>query len=72
MKIDSIRSLTEGKHLKLTLKSENKLIDAIGFQMGNLADEYRIGDKIDIAGTLEINSYNNSVQVNLKSIMKSY
>lgn len=71
MKIDSIRSLSEGKHLKLTLKSENRLLEAIGFQMGELANEYRIGDNIDIAGTIEINSYNDSVQVNLKSIMRT-
>lgn len=72
LKIDSIRSLSDGKHLKLTLKAENRLIEAIGFQMGELADDYRIGDKIDVAGTVEINSYNNCVQINLKSIMKSY
>ena len=41
--------------------------------MGNLAEEYKIGDKIDVAGMLEINSFNgiDSVQINLKDIMKS-
>ncbi len=75
LKIDSIRALTEGKHLKLTLKEENKnnIVNAIGFNMGHLVDQYRIGDKIDIVGTLEINNFNgnNIIQFNLKDIMKS-
>lgn len=73
LKIDSIRALSEGKHLKMTLKDNNSLINAIGFNMGNLVDEYLIGDKVDIIGTLEINSYNGieTIQINLKDIMKS-
>ena len=59
LRIDSIRALSEGKHLKLTLKDDNYIIDAIGFNMGALANEYLIGDKIDVVGTLEINSFNN-------------
>ena len=74
LKIDSIRALTEGKHLKLTLKYDNIVINAIGFNMGNLADEYLIGDKVDVLGALEINTYNgnSSIQLNLKDIRKSY
>ncbi len=74
LKIDSIRALTEGKHLKLSLKTnQNTYIDAIGFNMGNLSEEYKIGDKVDLAGNLEINSFNdrNSIQINLKDMMKS-
>ena len=73
LKIDSIRALTEGKHLKLTLRDGNKIINAIGFNMGKLADEYLIGDKVDIVGVLEINRFNGAetVQMNLKDIMKS-
>ena len=74
LKIDSIRSLTEGKHMKLTLKTENgNIITAMGFNMGNRAEEFLIGDKVDIVGTLEINSFNgrDSIQFNLKDIMKS-
>ena len=74
LKIQSIRALSEGKHLKLTLKDENTLIDAIGFNMGELSNEYLIGNKIDVVGTLEINSFNNmeNIQINLKDIRKSY
>lgn len=74
LKIDSIRALSEGKHIKLTLKDKNVVIDAIGFNMGNLVNEYLLGDKIDVVGSLEINKFNGkeSIQLNLKDIRKSY
>ena len=72
LKINSIRTLSEGKHLKITVKSNNTIVDAIGFNLGELAEDYRIGDKIDVVGTLEINSYGGmeSLQINIKDIMK--
>ena len=74
LKIDSIRALSDGKHLKMTLKDGNSLINAIGFNMGSFSKEYMIGDKVDVAGTLEINSFNGRdfVQINMKDIMKSF
>ena len=74
LKIDSIRSLTEGKHIKLTLKSNNNTyINAIGFNLGYLVDEFVIGDKVDVAGNIEINSFNgtDSIQINLKDMIKT-
>lgn len=74
LKIDSIRALSEGKHIKLTLKKDDgNIIGAIGFNMGSLVNDYRIGDKVDIVGTLEINAFNGeeSLQIVLKDIMKS-
>ena len=58
LKIDSIRALSDGKHLKMTLKDGNTIVNAIGFNMGQLSKEYMIGDRIDVVGTLEINAYN--------------
>ena len=73
LRIDSIRALSEGKHVKLTLKEDNRVINAIGFNMGTLAEEYKIGDKIDVAGVLEINTFNgvDNLQINIKDVMKS-
>ena len=73
LKIDSIRALSEGKHLKLTLKEGNTVVNAIGFNMGGLAEEYRIGDKIDVVGVLEINTFNgvDTLQINMKDIMRA-
>lgn len=74
LKIYSVRSLSEGKHIKMTLQDSHFYVDAIGFNLGHLAEEYQIGDKIDVVGTLEINQFNGreSVQINLKDIRKSY
>lgn len=74
LKINSIRALSDGKHLKLTLKDENYMINAIGFNMGELSQKYLLDDKVDIVGSLDINSYNGneSVQIILKDMRKSY
>ncbi len=74
LKIDSIRALSEGKHIKLTLRDKNILVDVIGFNMGNLVNDFRIGDRVDVVGALEINKFNGkeSVQINLKDMRKSY
>ena len=74
LKIDSIRALSEGKHIKLTLKQGNQnLINAMGFNLGELTNDYRIGDKVDVVGSLEINKFNGeeSIQILLKDMMKS-
>ena len=73
LKIDSIRALSEGKHLKLTLKDNKNIVNAIGFNLGELSNEYKIGDKVDVVGNLEINSFNgvDNIQINIKDIMKS-
>lgn len=74
LKIDSIRSLTDGKHLKLVLKNNNNnYINAIGFNMGYLTEEFKIGDRVDAAGNLELNTYNGNttIQISLKDLIKS-
>ena len=74
LKINSIRALSEGKHLKLTLKDDNFMVNAIGFNMGDLTEKYLLDDKVDIVGNLDINSYNGmeSIQIMIKDIRKSY
>ncbi len=54
------------------LKDENEIINAIGFNLGELSEEYLIEIKL-MVGTLEINAYNGQeqIQINLKDIMKS-
>ena len=74
LKINSIRALSEGKHLKLSLKDDNFMVDAIGFNMGELSEKYLLDDKVDIVGNLDINSFNGneSIQIIIKDIRKSY
>lgn len=73
IKIDSIRTLGEGKHLKLNFKDNQVVYDAIGFNLGYLKEEFNCGDKVDVVHNLEINKFNNieKVQLNVKDIMKS-
>ncbi len=44
-----------------------------GFGIGEMAKNYLIGDKVDIVGSLEINSFNGNEQVQLviKDMRKS-
>ena len=48
--------------------NNKNITNAIGFNMGALADIYRIGDRVDIARNLEINSLNgvDSIQITIK------
>ncbi len=73
LKIHAIRTLSEGKHVKLKLGIDNYVIDAIGFNMGTLTQQYLIGDKVDVVGNLEISEYggNEYMQINLKDIRKT-
>lgn len=74
LKIKSIRALSEGKHLKLALANENFIINAIGFNLGELSEKYLLDNKIDIVGNLDINVFNGveSIQIIIKDIRKSY
>ena len=73
LKIISIRTLSEGKHLKLVLLDGNNYIDAVGFSMGDLAEKYQIGDKVDIVGNISVNRYKDleNVQITLKDMRTS-
>lgn len=73
LKIVSIRSLSEGKHLKILLKQDNFFIDAIGFNMGDLTEQYKIEDRVDIVGTIDINVFNRNenVQLTIKDMRRA-
>lgn len=73
IKVDSIRTLSDGKHLKLNVKDGNTVFDAIAFNMGDRKDSIHMGDRVDILHYLEINKYNGleKIQLNVKDIKKS-
>lgn len=74
VKIDGIRQLSDGKHIKLILRDGTNALEAIGFNMGNIFSTYILGDIVDVVGTITINEYNNktSIQLLLKDIKKSF
>ncbi len=70
MNVAQIKSLSEGKHIKLFLTSQEHCIEAVGFNMGELLDLLKIDDKIDIAFSIDINIYRGArqLQVLLKDV----
>ena len=73
LKVNAIRTIKDDKHLKLVLRDDKSLIDAVGFSMGSRRDEIRIGDRVDIVGNVELNSYNTpkTIQIVLQDFKKS-
>lgn len=68
-RVSDIRELSEGKHLKLTLKKDEYSLDAVAFGYGALAKKIYKGMMIHLAGNLEINDYNGKVQMIVKDIL---
>ena len=73
IRVDSIRTLSNDKHLKLNVKEDHRIFSAIAFNMGDLKNSIRMGDKADILCGIELNSFNgiDMLQLNIKDIKKS-
>jgi single-stranded-DNA-specific exonuclease len=57
----------EKNHLKIKLgQKEFETIDAIGFGMVEFADNFKVGDNIDIAYTIDSNTWNGNTKLQLK------
>ncbi len=64
-RIVDIKTLSEGKHCRLLVESDKRLVEAIAFGAGSMASEYCVGDTVDIAGELNINLYNGQVRLQI-------
>ncbi len=65
--VDDIRIMgKEGTHLRLQLRHSDKLLEAVGFGMGSLAADIHKGDTIDIAYSLDENTWNGNTKLQLK------
>ena len=73
LKIQSIRTIKEDKHLKLTVRDDKYQIEALAFSQGNRRDELRLGDKIDVLCSVDINTYTQprTIQLILQDFKKS-
>lgn len=73
LKVHAIRTLKEDKHLKFTLKDDRILIEALAFSQGARRDEFKVGDKIDVLCSVELNTYNSpkTIQLVLQDFKKS-
>ncbi len=68
-KIADMRELSDGKHLKLTLKKNDRVLDAIGFGQGPLAKKLYKGMSVYVSGNIEINDYNGQPQMIVRDIL---
>ena len=57
LKVVSISTLKDDKHLKLRLQDEDFVVDALFFKAGDRRDEIKLNDKIDVAFTLSLNEF---------------
>jgi len=68
--IEDVRVVgSDGKHLKLKVKSQKskvKSFDAIAFGMGERANEFHIGDKVDAVYTIDEDRWNGTKKLQLK------
>jgi single-stranded-DNA-specific exonuclease len=65
--VENMRLLgKENTHLKLWLKADGKSFEAIAFGMGSLASDLQTGSKIDVAYTLDENTWNGNTKLQLK------
>ncbi len=73
LKVQSIRTIKEEKHLKLTLRDDKYQIEALAFSQGNRRDELRLGDKVDVLCSIDINTYTTprTIQLILQDFKKS-
>ncbi len=70
--VNNITTMSNGKHLRMRVLKDGMFINAVGFGMGELINYIKIGDVLDICGSLGINEYNNtkSIQIILKDIRR--
>lgn len=74
--IEDIRVVgAERKHIKLRFKIYDLrfMIDGIAFGMGERANEFHVGDTVDIAYTIDLNVWNgnSSLQIKIKDIKQN-
>lgn len=70
MQITDITPVGMNRHLKLSLSKDKRYFNAMLFSTSPQEFKYSIGDEVDIAYTLEVNSFNglSSLQISLKDV----
>ena len=73
LKVTSISTLKEDKHLKFRLSDGDFYVDAVFFGAGNRRDEVTLGDKIDVAVNISLNEFQGrkSIQFLMSDFKKS-
>lgn len=64
-RIVDVKTLSDGKHCRLLVESDKRIVEAIAFGAGSMAKEYCVDDIVDLAGELNINLYNGQVRLQI-------
>ncbi len=72
-RVVEVKTLSEGKHLRMKVDKEGTALTCVGFGDGPLAVHLDPGDQLDLAGYLEINEWQGrtSLQLRLESMRLS-
>ncbi len=65
VRIADIKVLSEGKHCRLLVEKNGKKMEIIAFGRRKIAEDYRVGDIVDVAGEMNINIYNGQARVQI-------
>ncbi len=71
LRVENIRTVgSDNKHLKLFLKHDNmvKSFEAIGFGMGNLINEVKYEDLVDVVCEVNLNEFNGTRKLELRLV----
>lgn len=68
LEVDSVKSLGNGKHLKLEFLTNEQSLTGIAFNKGELVNVIKSGDAISLLANLEINRWRDKVEVQLHII----
>ena len=63
LKITSVSTLKDNKHLKLNLSDGSTTLEALFFGGGSRRDEIVLGDKLDVACTLSVNAFMGNIKI---------
>jgi len=73
LKVVSVSTLKDDKHLKFRLSDGNFFVDSVFFGAGNRRDEVNVGDKIDVIVNISLNEFmgRKSIQFLMADFKKS-
>lgn len=71
--IVDLRTLSQGKHCRMLVEKNGRKMEIIAFGRSKIATDFMVGDRVDIAGEMNINIYNGQsrVQIILEDIKLS-
>ena len=66
LSLSEIRTLSDGKHLRIKAEKHGTILSGVGFGFGEYAAHLEVGDLVDVAGYLERNEWQGRVSVQLR------